>query len=292
MKISDKIFNDVLKTQGNFVEKLSGVPARKATSDFLNPEKPKEQINLLKKYLTGELKNKKLLEIGSGLGVFNVIAREEFGIDAWGVEPSSEGFGGSFETSIEILKENGLSTEKILDSHGEALPFGDNTFDIIYSTSVLEHVSEPKKVIQEAIRVCKHGGLVQIIVPNYGSFYDGHYACFYLPYQPKWLWKLYTKYILRKDSFFIDTLRTEINYFTVNKWLSSYLDNNEIEVLTYGEEIFKERMNTLNFSSWAGLYKVKRIVLFVQKIKLADIIARLMIITKSYTPIILTFRKR
>ena len=291
MNISDKIINYIQRTQGDFNERFSGVPSKKGASDLLSPEKPREQISLLRRYINSDLRGKRLLEIGSGLGVFNVMARTEYGIDAWGVEPSTEGFWGSFETSIELLKENGLSTEKIVNSIGEMLPFEKETFDIVFSTNVLEHVMSPEKVIREAIRVCKRGGVIQIVTHNYGSFYDGHYACFYFPYQPKWFWKIYIKYVLKKDTSFADTLRTEINYFTLKKWIAPFLANKEIEILSYGEEILRERMNELNFSSWASLGKVKRWAEFIKKLGLTKIAIKFLIFTRSLTPIILTIKK-
>ena len=290
MLISKKIIDDVKISQGESVEKLTGIPADKVVNDFLDPAKPREQISLLKRY-TGDLRKKKLLEIGSGLGAFNVIARAEYDIDAWGVEPSCEGYGGSFETSVELLQENGLSTEKILSAVGESLPFESDTFDVVFSTNVLEHVLDPEKVIREAIRVCKPGGTIQIVTPNYGSFYDGHYACFYFPYQPKWFWKGYIKYVLKKDPFFADTLRTEINYFSIKKWLGPSLAKKEIEILSYGEEVLSERMSKLNFSAWVSLEKVKRWVEIIQKLGLTKIAVKFLIFTRSFTPIILTIKK-
>ena len=49
------------------------------------------------------------------------------------------------------------------------LPFASNTFDLVYSAFVLEHVLDPEKIINEAIRVTKSGGLICFIAPNYGA---------------------------------------------------------------------------------------------------------------------------
>lgn len=291
MHISKNIFDKVYSTQGLFVEKLSRINADKVTKDFLSFEKPKEQIKIIQKYYPN-LKGKKLLEIGSGLGVFNLVSRKAFGIDSWGVEPGGEGFGGSFEISHEILKENDLSIDHILNSRGEILPFENNSFDIVYSTNVLEHVENPEKVIGEGIRVCKKGGIIQMVAPNYGSFFDGHYACFYFPYQPKWFWKIWLKYILRRDPSFVDSLRTEINCFSVRSWLAPYLKSGQIEILATGEDVFKSRMEQINFSTWAGLEKVKRWIVIAHKLKIIKIITATMIFAKAYTPLIITLRKK
>lgn len=47
-----------------------------------------------------------------------------------------------------------------------ALPFPDNTFDIIVSEWVAEHVAEPVKVFAEFSRVLRDGGHVVLLTPN------------------------------------------------------------------------------------------------------------------------------
>lgn len=48
------------------------------------------------------------------------------------------------------------------------LPFDDNTFDLVYAASLLNVVNDPLKLIQETLRVCRPGGLVNFIVPVKG----------------------------------------------------------------------------------------------------------------------------
>lgn len=43
---------------------------------------------------------------------------------------------------------------------GQALPFRDNAFDLVYSSNVAEHVPAPWTMGDEMIRVCRPGGLV------------------------------------------------------------------------------------------------------------------------------------
>lgn len=44
-----------------------------------------------------------------------------------------------------------------------ALPFPDNTFDLVYSQAVLEHVTDPALAIREMVRVLKPGGTFHCI---------------------------------------------------------------------------------------------------------------------------------
>lgn len=46
------------------------------------------------------------------------------------------------------------------------LPMADNTYDIVLSTQVLEHVMDPQKVIEEMTRVLKPGGWLFLTTPQ------------------------------------------------------------------------------------------------------------------------------
>jgi SAM-dependent methyltransferase len=49
--------------------------------------------------------------------------------------------------------------------NGESLPFLDETFDLIISQAVLEHVKRPKRIVNEIYRVLNHGGYVYVESP-------------------------------------------------------------------------------------------------------------------------------
>lgn len=51
----------------------------------------------------------------------------------------------------------------------EKIPLKDKTFDLVYSAYVLEHLSNPTKVLSEAIRLISEGGFLVLIAPNYGA---------------------------------------------------------------------------------------------------------------------------
>lgn len=48
----------------------------------------------------------------------------------------------------------------------EPLPYDDNSFDLVFSRFVFEHVQNPDAVAQELIRVVKPGGLIAAMTPN------------------------------------------------------------------------------------------------------------------------------
>lgn len=51
----------------------------------------------------------------------------------------------------------------------ENIPFPSNTFDLVYSTFVLEHTQNQELFINEMIRVTNNNGTIIILCPNYGS---------------------------------------------------------------------------------------------------------------------------
>lgn len=292
VKLSEKIFSTVLASYGQFYERLNGGSAEKNTKDVLSTNKVSEQIQLLEYFLEDGVRGKKILEIGSGYGVFVISGTLDHGADVHGVEPSAEGFGGSFETSQELLTLNGLARSRIVSGFAEDLPFENESFDIVYSTNVFEHVQDPAKAFAEAIRVCKKDGLIQIVIPNYGSFYEGHYGCWYIPYMPKWIWKKYITYILHKDPSYADTLQTGLNYFSVGRILKPFEKVGSIQIIDHGASVAEKRVTTGVFEPYAGLQKVKRIVTFMRRIGLAHVVGKLISLTKSFSPLIITMRKK
>jgi SAM-dependent methyltransferase len=56
--------------------------------------------------------------------------------------------------------------ERQLIEPGKPLDFADNTFDVVYSCNVLEHVDDPQAVIGDIVRVLKPGGLFLAKTPN------------------------------------------------------------------------------------------------------------------------------
>ena len=62
-------------------------------------------------------------------------------------------------------------TFKTCNIEKEALPFEDNTFDIVYNKSVLEHVHNTENFLVESLRVLKPGGLFLGLTPDWASQY-------------------------------------------------------------------------------------------------------------------------
>lgn len=104
--------------------------------------------------LLGNLKNKKLLEIGCGSGR-QAIELSERGAKVTAIDISEE----SVSTLKRKIKENDLKNIKVLKMSGESLKFPSNSLDRVYINCVLMH-ADKEKVIPESIRVLKKGGIL------------------------------------------------------------------------------------------------------------------------------------
>jgi SAM-dependent methyltransferase len=94
-----------------------------------------------------------ILDLGAGAGI--VPQLNFLGAAAWvcGVDPDPR-----------------VGTNPYLDDgrigQGEHIPYPDNTFDVVFSANVLEHLSNPLQVFQEVHRVLKPGGSFLFKTPN------------------------------------------------------------------------------------------------------------------------------
>lgn len=57
---------------------------------------------------------------------------------------------------------------------GEGLPFPSASFDLVLSHEVLEHVTDDRRAVIEAVRVLKPGGRIIVFAPNRGYPFETH----------------------------------------------------------------------------------------------------------------------
>ena len=109
-------------------------------------------------------KGMKMLEPGCGRGEF-LNNFKNLGLDVVGVDISPEAI--EFENGFEV---------KLCDIEKDKLPFDDNSIDIIYSKSFIEHLHYPERYLEEAYRVLKPNGIFLTLTPdwqsNYKIFFD------------------------------------------------------------------------------------------------------------------------
>jgi ubiquinone/menaquinone biosynthesis C-methylase UbiE len=103
-------------------------------------------------------KDSKILDVGCGNGDFSKeLQQMEF--DVFGIDIS--------DYSKKTLKKNfrKVNLEK------EKYPFKDNTFDIIFSKSVIEHLREPGFMVDEIFRILKPNGIFICLTPSWKHNY-------------------------------------------------------------------------------------------------------------------------
>jgi SAM-dependent methyltransferase len=90
------------------------------------------------------------LDVGCAEGYFMQIVRERFGVEVWGVDLSPVALGKAHH-------KHGLT---VAAADATRLPFADGSFDLVYSTEVIEHVLDPDLMIAELRRVARRTVLI------------------------------------------------------------------------------------------------------------------------------------
>lgn len=288
--ITEDAFTRVRESQGAYFEPLQGLNPDQFAADTLDPARAEEAAAVLQK--VAPLQGKRVLEIGAGCGVTHIVWTKRFGIDGSAVEPEGEGFGDSAAIARDLIAANALDPSKIIGATGESLPFDDDHFDVVYSSNVLEHTADPAKVLREAIRVVKPGGIVQIVCPNYLSYFDGHYAAFHPPILSNRFFCWWMKTVYGKDPAFAATIRTEVNPVWARHTLIEIAETTPLEIIGLGQDVFLERMSNADVGRWMALGKVGRLVRLAAALKLNTLAAYVIIALQGWTPLIITVKKR
>lgn len=124
-------------------------------------------------------KNLRILDIGTGAGY---ISREL----SWNHKL----------TSIDVVDERVVKDGfefRMVDS--AELPFTDNSFDIVVSNQVVEHVPEQDIHISEIQRVLRKGGMFYIATPNGAWIVDPHTKLLFVNWLPRSIANVYSKFM-------------------------------------------------------------------------------------------------
>jgi SAM-dependent methyltransferase len=78
------------------------------------------------------------------------------------------------EYDFERAGEASQISPNIVAAAGEYLPFQDNTFDLILSHEVIEHVQDDYLAVQEMVRSLRSGGRLTLFCPNRGYPFETH----------------------------------------------------------------------------------------------------------------------
>jgi len=102
----------------------------------------------------------RILDIGCASGRFLKMAKDKEW-ETYGVEVS--------KTAADIAREKyGLN---VITGRLDEAGFGDDFFDVVTASDVIEHVEDPKSFLLEINRIMKRGGLLYIAVPDFDGLY-------------------------------------------------------------------------------------------------------------------------
>ena len=189
------------------------------------------KINDIQKTLGLNFEGQKHFVFGAGTGGLAVVLNKNFNCEVFGIEPDND----EFEIIQNKCSEVGIDKNNFKKEFGENLAFDDNQFDFVHCFTVLEHVQDVEKCIDEMIRITKPGGKIYINTPNYSFPYEGHYKIFFPTFLPKFIGYIFL-IVLGKSPKFLKTINyiTErsVNSILVRKkniiWMRIYKPKNKI----------------------------------------------------------------
>ncbi|KQY64044.1 class I SAM-dependent methyltransferase [Nocardioides sp. Root140] len=102
------------------------------------------------------------LDVGAGSGGNTAVLRD-LGWDAIGLEYSPAAASLSASRALKVVR-----------GDARALPFPDESFDLVISTDAWEHIDDDAAVAAEAFRVLRPGGRLLVAVPSGMDLWSGH----------------------------------------------------------------------------------------------------------------------
>ena len=118
------------------------------------------------------LEDARILDVGCGIGTY-VRRFRQFSDDVHGIEVEPE--------RVAEAADSGLPN--IVLAVGEALPYPDDHFDLVFSNEVIEHVDDDRRTVAEMVRVTRPGGVIVAFAPNrlypfetHGAYIGGRYV--------------------------------------------------------------------------------------------------------------------
>jgi SAM-dependent methyltransferase len=140
------------------------------------------RLDLVRRHAS--LEGRTILDVGCGLGMY-VRAFRRFSSDVHGVDVDGE-----------KLAAAGRELPNLCVAAAETLPYVDGLFDVVLSHEVIEHVTDDRQAVAEAVRMLKRpesgegrpGGRLVIFAPNrlypfetHGVFWRGRYRAGNVP---------------------------------------------------------------------------------------------------------------
>jgi len=130
-----------------------------------------------------DVRDKLVLDVGGGAGYFTeafraagarcFLVEPEAGIEAgpWPEPTAQMPLRERHELSVRAAR---LAPRAAVAGDGNDQPFADGVADLSFSSNVLEHVADPRRFLDETIRVTRPGGLIYLSFTVWYSPWGGH----------------------------------------------------------------------------------------------------------------------
>jgi SAM-dependent methyltransferase len=106
-------------------------------------------------------KDRRLLEVGCGIGT-DLVRFAKGGARVTGVDLAQS----AIDLARRNFELNGVAAEELRVANGEALPYPDASFDVVYGHGVIQYTAGPEQLIRECHRVLRPGGTAIFMVYN------------------------------------------------------------------------------------------------------------------------------
>ena len=112
--------------------------------------------------MTAGASQRSILNIGSGTGHDLQVMQQYGKLHVMDIEPRA----------IELIPDNLVHEKRVGDVRN--ISYEDNTFDVVVTCDMLEHVDNDVQAVKEILRVLKPGGYLIFTVPAFNAIYSGH----------------------------------------------------------------------------------------------------------------------
>ncbi len=152
-KTSGFVFCSKIPSEQDLINYYSNYPIGYGADSALNTKRVNERLDEFEKYR----QTNKMLDVGCGPGIFLIEAKKR-GWEVYGTEFT--------DNQIEYLNAKGIKT---FQGKINASSFDKNSFDVIISSEVIEHINNPIEEVSNFNLFLRKGGLLYITTPNFNS---------------------------------------------------------------------------------------------------------------------------